>query len=72
MALLFPTPDAPSGFAHAQFTTPHATAHTQAELMELRAPLSGRASASVVEARIDVGLGPVATVIVKKGTLKVG
>lgn len=40
--------------------------------MELRAPLSGRASASVVEARTELGLGPVATVIVKKGTLKVG
>ncbi|KAG2485986.1 hypothetical protein HYH03_015309 [Edaphochlamys debaryana] len=43
-----------------------------AELMELRAPREGPAAASVIEARTEKGLGPVATVIVKRGTLRVG
>ncbi|KAL4420178.1 hypothetical protein ABPG77_008314 [Micractinium sp. CCAP 211/92] len=44
----------------------------QAELMELKASRSRRAEAVVVEAKVDKGQGPVATVIVKRGTLKVG
>ena len=39
--------------------------------MELRAPVEGRAAAAVIEARLERGLGPVATVIVKRGTLRV-
>ncbi|GIL79523.1 hypothetical protein Vretifemale_8844, partial [Volvox reticuliferus] len=44
----------------------------QAELMDLRAVRGGPASGSVIEARLERGLGPVATVIVKRGTLQVG
>lgn len=44
----------------------------QAEVMELRAPVDGRASGTVVEARIDKGRGPVATLLVQAGTLKKG
>ncbi len=44
----------------------------QAEVMELKAPLSGLATGIIVEASIEKGRGAVATVLVKKGTLKVG
>eukprot|EP00887_Chlorella_sp_A99_P006846 scaffold2.g6846.t1 len=44
----------------------------QAELLELRASRSRRAAGVVVEARLDKGQGPVATVIVKRGMLRVG
>eukprot|EP00877_Chromochloris_zofingiensis_P011704 jgi/Chrzof1/6788/Cz19g09140.t1 len=44
----------------------------QAEVMELTAPRSCPASAVVVEAQMEKGLGPVATVIVKAGELRVG
>ncbi|HYB97749.1 MAG TPA: translation initiation factor IF-2 [Candidatus Limnocylindrales bacterium] len=44
----------------------------QAELLELRAPADSRALGTVVEARLDRGRGPVATVLVQKGTLKHG
>ena len=44
----------------------------QAEILELRAPRSGLASGLVIESSIEKGRGPVATVLVKKGTLKVG
>ncbi|MEJ1965128.1 MAG: hypothetical protein WDO56_27740 [Gammaproteobacteria bacterium] len=40
--------------------------------MELKAPLSGLATGIIVEASIEKGRGAVATVLVKKGTLKVG
>lgn len=43
----------------------------QAELLELAASHSRRAEAVVIEARVDRGQGPVATVVVKRGTLKV-
>ncbi|MFZ9730518.1 MAG: translation initiation factor IF-2 [Ilumatobacteraceae bacterium] len=43
-----------------------------AEVEELTANPSGRAKGFVLEARLDVGRGPVATVLVDKGTLKVG
>ena len=44
----------------------------QAELMELTASEEGAAQGIVIEARIDKGRGAVASVLVQKGTLKVG
>ena len=43
-----------------------------AEINELEANPTGRAKGIVLEAQLDVGRGPVATVLVDKGTLKVG
>jgi len=42
------------------------------EIMELKASPEGRARGVVIEASLDVGRGPVATVIVQSGTLRVG
>ena len=44
----------------------------QAEVMELKARPNKRARGTVVEARLDRGRGPVATVLVQEGTLRVG
>lgn len=44
----------------------------QAELMDLKARIDGPAQAYVVEARVDKGRGPLATAIVKAGTLICG
>lgn len=44
----------------------------QAEVLELRAPQDAPAKGVVIEARLDKGRGPVATVLVKSGTLKKG
>ncbi|HMB16939.1 MAG TPA: translation initiation factor IF-2 [Pelovirga sp.] len=44
----------------------------QAEFLELQASPSKRAKGSIVEARLDKGRGPVATVLVQDGTLKIG
>ena len=44
----------------------------QADILELKANPSRRAVGSVVEAQLDQGKGPVATVLVQNGTLKVG
>ncbi|MCX5750156.1 MAG: translation initiation factor IF-2 [Candidatus Saganbacteria bacterium] len=44
----------------------------QAEVQELKASPKGRAHAVVVESKLDRGRGPVATVLIKSGTLKVG
>lgn len=44
----------------------------QAELMELKANPNRPANGVVVEAKLDKGRGPVATVLVQRGTLNVG
>jgi translation initiation factor IF-2 len=44
----------------------------QSELLELRAPREGYAAGVVVEATLDKGRGPVATVLVQTGTLHKG
>ena len=44
----------------------------QAELLELKANPDRAADGTVVEAKLDKGRGPVATVLVNRGTLKVG
>ena len=43
-----------------------------AEILELKANPNRRARGIVIEAELDKGRGPVATVLVQKGTLKVG
>ena len=44
----------------------------QAEVLELRAPRDGLAWGLVIESSVEKGRGAVATVLVKKGTLKMG
>ena len=44
----------------------------QSELMELSANKTRPAEGAVIEAKLDVGKGPIATVLVLKGTLKTG
>ncbi|HEX3141022.1 MAG TPA: translation initiation factor IF-2, partial [Rhizobacter sp.] len=44
----------------------------QAEVLELKAPVEALAKGLVVEAQLDKGRGPVATVLVQSGTLKTG
>ena len=44
----------------------------QAEILDLKANPDRRAAGSVIEAQLDPGKGPVATVLVQSGTLKVG
>ena len=44
----------------------------QSEVMELTAASAGRASGVVIEATLDKGRGPVATLLVQDGTLKKG
>jgi len=42
------------------------------EVEDLRANATGRATGVVLESNLDIGRGPVATVLVQRGTLKVG
>ncbi|MGQ0710857.1 MAG: translation initiation factor IF-2 [Rhodoferax sp.] len=44
----------------------------QAEVLELKAPVDALAKGLVIEAKLDKGRGPVATVLVQSGTLKTG
>ncbi len=44
----------------------------QSEILELKANPTRAASGAVIEAQLDVGRGPVATVLVQNGTLKQG
>jgi translation initiation factor IF-2 len=44
----------------------------QAELLDIRANPDRQAEGAVIEAKLDVGRGPVATVLVQKGTLRRG
>ncbi len=44
----------------------------QAEILELRANPARAAQGAVIEAKLDVGRGPVATVLVQNGTLRKG
>ena len=44
----------------------------QAEVLELKAPRSAPAKGIVIEARLDKGRGPVATILVQSGTLNRG
>jgi translation initiation factor IF-2 len=44
----------------------------QAEVLELKSPVTSMAKGLVIEARLDKGRGPVATVLVQSGTLKRG
>jgi translation initiation factor IF-2 len=44
----------------------------QAEILDLKTDFESKATGIVLESKIDVGRGPVATIIVTTGTLKKG
>jgi len=44
----------------------------QADVLELKAPVDAPAKGIVIEARLDKGRGPVATILIQSGTLKRG
>ena len=44
----------------------------QAEILDLKASVKRAASGAVIEAKLDKGRGPVATVLVQRGTVRVG
>ena len=44
----------------------------QSEILELKAIETGPASGVVIESRLDIGRGPIATILVQSGTLKKG
>jgi translation initiation factor IF-2 len=46
--------------------------HLQAEILDLKANVERAAEGAVIEAKLERGRGPVGTVLVQRGTLKVG
>ncbi len=44
----------------------------EAEVLELKSTLKGMARGAVIESRLDKGLGPIATVLIQRGTLHIG
>ena len=44
----------------------------QSEVLELKANPEGKAVGTIIESQLDIGRGPVATVLVKNGTLHIG
>lgn len=44
----------------------------ETEIMELKAPITGRAEGKVIESRVDQGRGIVATILIERGTLSIG
>ncbi len=46
--------------------------HLQAEMLELKANPNRSATGIVIESRLDKGRGPVATILVQDGTIKIG
>lgn len=44
----------------------------QAELLELKGSVTGNAQGVIIEARLDKGRGSIATVLIQRGTLRVG
>lgn len=44
----------------------------ESEMLELKSTKKGNAKGNVVESKLDKGLGAVATVLIKQGTLKIG
>ena len=46
--------------------------HLQAEILDLKANIDRPAEGAVIEAKLERGRGPVGTVLVQRGTLKVG
>ena len=46
--------------------------HLQAEILELKSTPKGSARGTIIESRVRKGQGPVGTVLVKRGTIKIG
>jgi len=44
----------------------------EAEVLELKSTLKGMARGVVIESRLDKGLGPIASVLIQRGTLRIG
>lgn len=44
----------------------------QAEMLELQANFAGRPRGTVIESKVDLGLGPLATILVQSGSFKTG